>query len=60
MNAVSYYLPDRDHTTAKIESTIRIKGAEPLRFVDREAMVEQLMTIYRAKPELRVPRPEEV
>jgi 2,4-dienoyl-CoA reductase-like NADH-dependent reductase (Old Yellow Enzyme family) len=33
---------------------------EPLRFVDREAMVEQLMTIYRAKPELRVPRPEEV
>jgi 2,4-dienoyl-CoA reductase (NADPH2) len=33
---------------------------EPLRFASHDAMVEQLMTVYRAKPELRTPRPEEV
>jgi 2,4-dienoyl-CoA reductase (NADPH2) len=33
---------------------------EPLRFKDHEAMVEELMTIYRAKPELRVPTAAEV
>ncbi|MCE9573615.1 MAG: hypothetical protein K8W52_10705 [Deltaproteobacteria bacterium] len=34
MSAVSHYLPDRDHITARIESMVKIKGAEPLRFVD--------------------------
>jgi hypothetical protein len=34
LNAVNYYLPDRDDATAKIESTVRIKGHEPLSFVD--------------------------
>ncbi len=34
MNAVSYYLPDREDVTARIESTVRIKGAEPISFVD--------------------------
>jgi hypothetical protein len=34
MNAVSYYLPDRDHTTAKVESTVKVKGAPAIRFVD--------------------------
>jgi hypothetical protein len=34
MSAVGYYLPDRDHTTARIESMVKIKGAEPLRFID--------------------------
>jgi hypothetical protein len=33
---------------------------EPLRFPSHDAMVEQLMTIYRAKPELRVPTPAEI
>ena len=33
-NAITYYLPDRDHVTARIHSTVRIKGAEPLSFVD--------------------------
>ncbi len=34
MSAVGHYLPDRDHITARIESMVKIKGAEPLRFVD--------------------------
>jgi 2,4-dienoyl-CoA reductase (NADPH2) len=33
---------------------------EPLRFASHEEMVEQLMTVYRAKPELRTPGSEEV
>jgi 2,4-dienoyl-CoA reductase (NADPH2) len=33
---------------------------EPLRFPSHDAMVEQLMTIYHAKPILRIPRPEEI
>ncbi|MGH6843969.1 MAG: NADH:flavin oxidoreductase [Methylocella sp.] len=33
---------------------------EPLRFADHEAMVEQLMTIYKARPVLRVPEPSEI
>lgn len=34
MNAVNYYLPDRDDVTAKVESTVRIKGEKPIEFVD--------------------------
>ncbi len=34
MNAIQHYLPDRDHVTARVESTVRIKGHEPLTFVD--------------------------
>ncbi|MDB4955951.1 MAG: hypothetical protein JWO36_3520 [Myxococcales bacterium] len=34
MNAIQYYLPDRDDVTARVESTVRIKGAEPIQFVD--------------------------
>lgn len=34
MNAVSYYLPDRDHATVRIESVIDVAGHKPLRFVD--------------------------
>jgi hypothetical protein len=34
MNAVNYYLPDRTDVTARVESTVRIKGHEPLSFVD--------------------------
>lgn len=33
---------------------------EPLRFAGHDEMIEQLMTVYRAKSELRTPRPEEV
>ena len=34
MNAVNYYLPDRDDVTARVESTVKIKGAPPIEFVD--------------------------
>jgi hypothetical protein len=34
MNAINHFLPDRDHVTARVESTVRIKGAEPISFVD--------------------------
>jgi hypothetical protein len=34
MNAINYYLPDRDDVTARIESQVRIKGADPINFVD--------------------------
>ena len=34
MNAINYYLPDRDDVTARVESTVRIKGLEPISFVD--------------------------
>jgi hypothetical protein len=33
-NAVSLYLPDRDHVTATLRSKVKIKGYEPLQFVD--------------------------
>lgn len=34
MNAINYHLPDRDDVTARVESTVRIKGAQPIEFVD--------------------------
>jgi hypothetical protein len=35
MNAINYYLPDRDNVTARVESTVRVKGVrEPIQFVD--------------------------
>jgi len=34
MNAVQYYLPDRDDVTARVESSVRVKGAQPIEFVD--------------------------
>ncbi|MEZ4360532.1 MAG: hypothetical protein R3B48_10140 [Kofleriaceae bacterium] len=33
-NAVTYYLPDRDDVTAKVQSTVRLKGLPPISFVD--------------------------
>ena len=34
MNAINYYLPDRDDVTARVESSVAIKGFEPIHFVD--------------------------
>src|SRR5690606_2052691 len=34
MNAINYYLPDRDNVTAKVMSSVRIKGQKPIEFVD--------------------------
>ncbi|MCX5744451.1 MAG: hypothetical protein NT062_18325 [Proteobacteria bacterium] len=33
-NAIQYYLPDRDDVTARVESSVRIKGLPPIEFVD--------------------------
>jgi len=35
MNAINYYLPDRDDVTARVESTVKVKGlTEPIQFTD--------------------------
>src|SRR6185503_19924212 len=35
MNAVQYYLPDRDDVTAKVESSVKVKGwNDPIQFTD--------------------------
>jgi hypothetical protein len=35
MNAVQYYLPDRDDVTAKVESSVKVKGwHDPIQFTD--------------------------
>jgi hypothetical protein len=34
MNGIDYYLPDRDHVTAKIESRVVVKGLGELAFTD--------------------------
>lgn len=34
MNAINLALPDRDHVTARIDSSIKVRGAMELRFVD--------------------------
>lgn len=34
MNAINYYLPDRDNVTARVESQVRLKNLEPINFVD--------------------------
>ena len=33
-NAINYYLPDRDDVTAKVVSTVRVRGVPPISFVD--------------------------
>ena len=34
MNGINYHLPDREDVTARVESTVRMKGMQPLTFVD--------------------------
>ena len=34
MNAIQYYLPDRDNVTARVDSTVKIKGGDPISFTD--------------------------
>jgi hypothetical protein len=33
-NSINYYLPDRDDVTARIESSVRLRGHDPINFVD--------------------------
>jgi len=34
MNAINYYLPDRENVTARVESAVQLAGQEPIQFVD--------------------------
>ncbi len=34
MNAINYYLPDKEDVTARIDSTLRVRGFDPINFVD--------------------------
>ncbi|HMG57605.1 MAG TPA: hypothetical protein VK601_29095, partial [Kofleriaceae bacterium] len=34
MNAINYYLPDRDNVTARVESQVQLRGQDPINFVD--------------------------
>ncbi|HEY4244231.1 MAG TPA: hypothetical protein VGM88_30670 [Kofleriaceae bacterium] len=34
MNAVQHFLPDKEDVTARVESVVRIKGQDPIAFVD--------------------------
>ncbi len=34
MNAINYYLPDKEDVTARVDSTVRIRGFDPISFVD--------------------------
>jgi hypothetical protein len=34
MNGINHHLPDRDDVTARVTSTVRVKGIQPLTFVD--------------------------
>src|SRR3569833_2535748 len=35
MNAINYYLPDRVDVTARVESSVKVKGlADPIQFTD--------------------------
>lgn len=54
MNAVNYYLPDRDNVTARVESTVRIKGYEPLRFVDYAHATDGAASVMGSVRGLRV------
>ena len=34
MNAINYYLPDKDNVTARVESKVQLVGHDPISFVD--------------------------
>ncbi|HEY1558725.1 MAG TPA: hypothetical protein VGF94_28075 [Kofleriaceae bacterium] len=54
MNAVNYYLPDRTDVTARVESTVRIEGRDPIQFVDYMYGNEGAMSVMGAVRGLRV------
>jgi hypothetical protein len=54
MNAVNYYLPDRTDVTARVESTVRIKGHEPMSFVDYMYANDGAMSVMGGVRGLRV------
>jgi hypothetical protein len=54
MNAIQYYLPDRADVTARVNSTVRIKGHEPITFVDYMYANDGAMSVMGAVRGLRV------
>ena len=54
MNAVNYYLPDRTDVTARVDSTVRIEGADPIQFTDYMYGNEGAMSVMGAVRGLRV------
>jgi hypothetical protein len=54
MNAINYYLPDRDNVTARVESSVAIKGYEPVNFVDYIYAVDGAASVMGAVRGLRV------
>jgi hypothetical protein len=58
MNAVNYYLPDRDDVTARVESAVRVKGApQPIEFVDYLYANDGALSVMGAVRGLRVIMP---
>jgi hypothetical protein len=54
MNAIQYYLPDRADVTARVDSTVRIKGHDPITFVDYMYANDGAMSVMGAVRGLRV------
>jgi hypothetical protein len=55
MNAVGYFLPDRDAVTARIDSVVRIKGVpDPITFVDYAYAADGAGTVMAGVRGLRV------
>jgi len=54
MNAINYYLPDRTDVTARVESTVRIEGGDPIQFVDYMYGNEGALSVMGAVRGLRV------
>jgi hypothetical protein len=54
MSAISYYLPDRDHTTVLMDSTVHLRGHEPLHFVDHLYAPDGVSSVIGGARGLRV------
>ena len=53
-NAIQRFLPDRDHATVRIESTVKIKGYEALSYVDHLYSSDGAMSVIGGARALRV------
>jgi hypothetical protein len=51
---VQYYLPDRDDVTARVESVVKVKGAQPIEFVDYLYANDGAGSVFGAVRGLRV------
>jgi hypothetical protein len=53
-NSINYYLPDRDDVTARIQSSVRLRGHEPINFVDYVYAADGAASVMGAVRGLRV------